>query len=166
MRSFPCQRTVCSYWSKIRRRALSLNRTRATDVRLAIISRLLLSSSEFQWISNFSSQRSRPRRSLEMIRRHSKTPEPGLSMLHLLSPMLLSTAAPSAAALSRHGPNERGAHSPAPPGGTPMLYAKVYRRAQAKTLSYFASCCSSYIQSADKCTHLLFSPRGRPSCSV
>ena len=53
------------------------------------------------------------------------TPEHGLSMLPLLSPLLLSTAAPSAAAMSRHAPSERAAHSPAPPGGTPMLYSKV-----------------------------------------
>ncbi|CAI8049646.1 Regulator of G-protein signaling egl-10 [Geodia barretti] len=58
------------------------------------------------------------------------TPEHGLSMLPLLSPLLLSTAAPSAAAMSRHAPSERAAHSPAPPGGTPMLYSKMQAIAQ------------------------------------
>jgi regulator of G-protein signaling len=58
------------------------------------------------------------------------TPEHGLSMLPLLSPLLLSTAAPSAAAMSRHAPGERAAHSPAPPGGTPMLYSKMQAIAQ------------------------------------
>ena len=55
----------------------------------------------------------------------SKSPEPGIHMIPLLSPMLLSTAAPSAAAMSRHNPSDRASHSPAPPGGTPMLYSKV-----------------------------------------
>lgn len=51
--------------------------------------------------------------------------EPGVHMISRLSPLLISTAAPSAAAMSRHNPNDRAARSPAPPGGTPMLYSKV-----------------------------------------
>ena len=48
-----------------------------------------------------------------------------MHVISRLSPMLLSTAAPSAAAMSRHNPDDRAARSPAPPGGTPMLYSKV-----------------------------------------
>ena len=64
----------------------------------------------------------------KMSKQQSKIPEPGIHIVSLLSPMMISTAAPSAAAMSRHNPNDRAAHTPAPPGGTPMLYSKVSSR--------------------------------------
>lgn len=60
-----------------------------------------------------------------MSKQRSRSPEPGLHMIPLLSPLLISAGAPSAAALSRHGPDDRASRSPAPPGGTPMLYSKM-----------------------------------------
>ena len=64
-----------------------------------------------------------------MSKHRSKSPDySGLHMLPRLSPYLISTATPSVAAMSRHGPQERSLRSPAPPGGTPMLYSKVQPR--------------------------------------
>ena len=60
-----------------------------------------------------------------MSKQSLKGSEQGMHVISRLSPMLLSTAAPSAAAMSRHNPDARAARSPAPPGGTPMLYSKV-----------------------------------------
>ena len=61
-----------------------------------------------------------------MSKQQLKNVEPGIhNVIPLLSPMMISTAAPSAAAMSRHNPNNRAAHTPAPATGTPMLYSKV-----------------------------------------